>query len=97
MAREYPVKKGIKMNNEYILEQTKKIAEDAEIKDEKVYATLPGMKSIELFTNGKSLFAQTENDPGYNDFATTIKLFNQLIETITGYNSKERKKRISKN
>ena len=96
MAREYPVKKGIKMSNEYILEQAKKFVESAEIKDDKVHASLPGMKSLELYTNGKTLFAQTENDHSYNDVAKTIKLFNDIIETITGFNSKERKKRMSK-
>lgn len=96
MAREYPVKKGIKLSNEYILENTKKLADSAEIRDEKVYATIPGMKSIELYTDGKKLFTQTETDPKYGDFSKTIKLFNELIEELTGFSSKERKKKYSK-
>ncbi len=96
MAREYPVKKGINMSPEYILEETKKLAESAEIKDGHVLAAMPGMKVVDLYTNGKALFAETETDTGYKDFSQTIKMYNQLIENITGYNSKERKKKFSK-
>lgn len=96
MAREYPVKRGIKMSPEYILEVTEKLADSAEIKDDHVIASMPGMKVVDLYTNGKTLLAETETDTTYKDFAQTIKLFNQLIEDITGYNSKERKKRFSK-
>lgn len=96
MAREYPVKKGIKMSPEYILEETRKLAESAEIKDDHVLASIPGMKVVDLYTNGKTLIAETEADSTYKDFAQTIKLYNQLIENLTGYNSKERKKRFSK-
>lgn len=96
MAREYPVKKGKNISPDYILEETKKLAESAEIKGEHVIAKIPGMKLIDLYTNGKNLFAETEMDPGHKDFSQTIKLYNQLIENLTGYTSKERKKKFSK-
>ncbi|AKA47863.1 hypothetical protein IX51_00805 [uncultured archaeon] len=96
MARQYPVKKGIKITPDYILEETKKLAESAEIKDEHVLAYIPGMKVVDLYTDGKGLFAETEADTTHKDFSQTIKLYNQLIENLTGYSSKERKKKYSK-
>lgn len=96
MAREYPVKKGIKMSAEYILDITKKVDSKAEIKGDHVIASIPGMKVIDLSTNGKTLLAETQAEDGNADFSNTIRTYNNLIEDLTGFNSKERKKRFSK-
>lgn len=96
MAREYPVKKGIKMSIEYISETAKGIAEDVHIEGDHVLAKIVGMKRIDMYTNGKNLLIETEHDESVKDFSQTIKIFNDLIERLTGFNSKERKKRFSK-
>ncbi len=96
MAREYPVKKGISITAEYILEKTKEIADDARIENGHVLASIPGMKVVDLYSNGKNLLAQTEADPAAKDFSNTIATYNKLIENVTGFSSKERKKRFSK-
>ncbi len=96
MAREYPVKKGIKLSVEYLLEKAREVDGNASVQGDHVIASIPGMKSIDLSTDGKGLLAQTEADPESKDFSKTIGLYNKLIEDITGYSSKERKKKFSK-
>lgn len=96
MAREYPVKKGIKLSKDYILEKTKEIAGDARIEGDHVITSIPGMKAIDFSTDGKVILAQTEADPSAKDVSNTISTFNKLIENLTGFSSKERKKKFSK-
>ena len=96
MVREYPVKKGIKINAGYIAESAEGIAEEIRIEGEHVLARIPGMKKIELYTDGKKLLVETETDESAKDYSQTVRIYNDLIEKLTGYNSKERKKRLSK-
>lgn len=96
MVREYPVRKGIGISRDQILRLTKEIVGNAEIEGEHVIASYPGLKRIELYTDGKKLYAETENDPSASDPMQAVKTFNVLIEKITGYTSKERKKVMSK-
>lgn len=94
--REYQVKKGIEISADYIANLTKEVLGNAEIIQDHVIASYPGIKKIDLYTDGKKLFAQTENDPDATNLLQTVRIFNTLIERITGYSSKERKKHFSK-
>ncbi len=95
MARTYPVKKGVSIEPPELLARTKESAGNGELREGHVYCTLPGIKSIEIYREGKNLAVNTENDAGNPDPLKTIRLFNDLIEKLTGYTSKERKKKFS--
>lgn len=96
MARTYPVKKGFSIEPKELLDRVKEATGNGELKDGKVLCTLPGIKLIEMFPDGKNLAVNTENDSNSSDPLKTIRLFNDLIEAATGYSSKERKKKFSK-
>lgn len=95
MARIYPVKKGISIEPSALLARAKESAGNGELKDGHVYCTLPGIKNIDIYPEGKNLAVNTENDAGNPDPMKTIRLFNDLVEKLTGYTSKERKKKFS--
>lgn len=96
MAREYPVKKGLKTDPETILSEAKEVGVEGKIENGHVLLSIPGIKRIDIFTEGKKLMVETENDDKNTDPMRTLRMFNDLIEKITGYNSKERKKKFSK-
>ncbi|MCL4337156.1 MAG: DUF5611 family protein [Candidatus Thermoplasmatota archaeon] len=96
MARIYPVKKGVSIDAPELLAKVKEFSGNGELKDGHVFCTLPGVKSMEIYAEGKNLAVNTVNDSSNQDPLKTIRLFNDLIETITGYSSKERKKKFSK-
>jgi len=94
--REYPVKKTIKMNNEYIIDIVKSEFGDYKVLNDHIISSYPGLKKLELWTDGKKLYAETETDMEYKNPMETLKKFNDLIEKLTGYDAKERKKFFSK-
>ncbi|MCL5678628.1 MAG: DUF5611 family protein [Candidatus Thermoplasmatota archaeon] len=96
MAREYPVKKGIKLSLETIREKAESIAGEARIDGSHVFSRCPGLSEIDLTTDGKKLLVQTKSDGIKENAAEALRIYNRLIEEITGYSSKERKKLISK-
>jgi hypothetical protein len=96
MARTYPVKKGISIEPPELLSRVKESTGNGEIKDGHVFCSIPGIKTIEMYRDGKNLLVNTENDPDNPDPMKTIRVFNDLMETVTGFSSKERKKRFSK-
>ncbi len=96
MARIYPVKKGVSTSAQDLLDKVKEFTGSGEMKDGHVFCSLPGIKSVEVYAEGKNLSVNTVNDPENQDPMKTIRLFNDLIETLTGYSSKERKKKFSK-
>ncbi|SMD30494.1 DUF5611 family protein [Picrophilus oshimae] len=96
MVRDYPVKKNIKISKEFIYETVKNVTGNAEILNDHIKSSYPGMKSMDLWTDGKKLYAETETDRDYNNPMETIKTYNELIEKLTGYTAKERKKLLSK-
>jgi hypothetical protein len=96
VTREYPVKKTIKLSPDYILEVVKPIAENARLEGEHILCSIPGLKMIEFSINNKKLLVSTETSKDNKDPMKTIKLFNEIIEKITGYSVKERKKLMSK-
>lgn len=96
MARIYPVKKGFSLEPAELLARVKESAGNGELRDSHVICSIPGIKQIEMFKEGKNLAVNTENDPANADPMATIRLFNDLMEAVTGYDSKERKKKFSK-
>lgn len=96
MVRSYPVKKGHKVDLDALLKIVKETATSASIKGDKIIAKLAGMKRLEIWSDGKSILCETESDPAAKNATDTIKKFNHLIESITGYSAKERKSLASK-
>jgi hypothetical protein len=96
MARDYPVKKGVDISLETIATKCREFSGDVKVSQKSVTLTIPGIKRLEISINGKNLAIETENDPDFKDFAQTIKTYNNLVESITGYSSKERKKKFGK-
>ncbi len=96
MAREYPVKKGIKISTEYIAEKARELAGNVSINGESVICSIPGIRKISMRTDGKNLFVETENEEKPENPMLAVSLFNKLIEEITGFSAKERKKKMSK-
>ncbi len=94
--RMYPVKKTIKVSKAYLIEILKSKGMEFEEDGEHIISSSPGLKKIELWTDGKKLYVETETDTQYNNPQETIKFFNGLLENLTGYTTKERKKLISK-
>ncbi len=96
MAREYPVKKGIKISTDFIAEKARGLAQNVSISGENIICSIPGIRKITMRTDGKNLFVETENEEKPENPMMTVSLFNKLIEEITGFSAKERKKKISK-
>ncbi len=96
MARTYPVKKGVSVSPEALMQKAKEMTGNASNENGHVVCSLPGLKRIEIFQDGKNIQVETETDPNNPNPMETIKQFNNLIEAVTGFSSKERKKRFSK-
>lgn len=96
MARKYPVKRGVDISLEALLEKVKGFTGNGSIEGERVLCTISGLKKIEFYKEGKFLMVETETDPSSSNPMETVKQFNNLMEEVTGFNSKERKKRLSK-
>ncbi len=94
--REYPVKKGLKTSVEAVLEIVNKYAPGAKVEGNTVIFSMPGIKAIRIECGRKTLDVETETDPSYEDPAKSLKMYNNMITELTGFDSKERKKRMSK-
>ncbi len=94
--REYPVKKTIKMSNDYIIDVLKSEVGNYTVSNGHIISSFPGLKKLEVWADGKKLYMETETDTEYKNPSETIRKFNDLLEKLTGYNSKERKKFFSK-
>ena len=96
MARTYPVKKGVSVSPEALLQRAKELTGNGSDENGHIVCTIPGLKRIEMYQDGKNLLVETETDPNNPAPMETIRQFNNLIEAVTGFSSKERKKRFSK-
>ncbi|MCW6169505.1 MAG: DUF5611 family protein [Thermoplasmatales archaeon] len=96
MTREYPVKKSVKLSSDFILEVVKSFSDDARIDGDHVICSIPGLSVIDFTISSKKLVVGTESAKDNPDPMKTVKQFNQMIEKITGYSVKERKKIMSK-
>ena len=96
MVRSYPVKKGFKIDNASLLAVTKEVTRSGTISNGHVIAKINGLEKVELWPEGKNLMCETATDKNAKNYDEAIKKFNELIEKVTGYNAKERKKIASK-
>lgn len=96
MTREYPVKKGMKIDLDVIAEQAKEIFGNGRVSNDHILAKTPGLEKIDVFTDGKKLFVTTESSKDSTEYESAVKLYNKFLEKVTGYSSKERKKKVSK-
>ncbi|MCL4357162.1 MAG: DUF5611 family protein [Candidatus Thermoplasmatota archaeon] len=94
--REYPVRKGLKTDTEPVLSLCLKYSKDSRIEGNSVVLTLPGLKTVKVICGMKNLQLETESDPSYGNPQESIKVYNEFITELTGFDSKERKKRLSK-
>jgi hypothetical protein len=96
MAREYPVKKGFKTDPESLIKAAESLGVKGKIENGHVLLSIPGISKIDIYMEGKSLMVETKNEDAFPDPMAAIRGFNALMEKITGFNSKERKKKFSK-
>ncbi len=94
--REYPVKKTIKLSKEYIVETSRQFSDDVREENGSVILSIPGISKIEIRINGKKIEVDTSGYEKNTDGLNTVSIYNNLIEKLTGYSAKERKKLISK-
>lgn len=94
--RNYPVKKGFKTDVETISSKIEKYNKSMEINGNTIVFSLPGIPKIKVECGRKTLDVETETDPSYSDPVSSLKTYNNMITELTGYDSKERKKRMSK-
>ena len=96
VTRSYPVKKGVKIDVESILATTRKVTRSGTVSKDHVIAKIPGLERVELWGEGKMLMCETTTEKNSENYENAVKKFNELIEALTGYNAKERKKIMSK-
>lgn len=67
----------------------------AKVEDGKVVASFGACTRLTVWTDGKSLFVETEMNPQVDNETAqkTISAFNRFLEAATGYSSKDRAKR----
>ena len=94
--RSYPVKKGLKTDTEVIMNIARKYGNDVESDGSTVTFSLPGIKKVTVECGKKTLDVETETDLSYSDPVTSLRTYNNMITEMTGFDSKERKKRMSK-
>ncbi|GGM67429.1 hypothetical protein GCM10007108_01860 [Thermogymnomonas acidicola] len=96
MVRDYPVKRNFKTDLETLLSKCRTYDPEANARDGHIFMSVPGLKRIEIYAEGKKIFVTTETDTGYREPEKTVKIYNALIEDLTGYSAKERKKMLTK-
>lgn len=92
--RTYPCKKPV--TREMVIENIIKIAGNYKEEDNYFITKIPPIEEIKIRINGeKEIEVETRSGQG-GDTEAAIKKYNQLIEAITGYSAKERKKILMK-
>ena len=94
--RQYPVKKGVKTDVDAVLGTCMKYSKDSTSKGNTVELSLPGLKSVRILCGNKNIHVETESDTSYSDLQESIRVYNQFITELTGFDSSERKKRVTK-
>ena len=99
---EYEVRRG-KYDNvkaDALKGSMKEIFGGAEERDSKLFVSYGGLKELWAWPGekGKSLCVDTKMDPSVDNETAqrTIKAYNAFLESVTGYNAKERGKRAQK-
>ncbi|MGP6220357.1 DUF5611 family protein [Caldiplasma sukawensis] len=94
--REYPVKKGLSTKTDRIKEIVEKYGKNVKIDGNTIIFSMDGLKSVKVICGEKTLNIETETDNTYENPENAIKIYNNFLFEATGFDSKERKKRLSK-
>lgn len=96
--RDYDIKRGHFKKIEGKLETiTKEIFGEIKTSGEKIVTSFGALKKLELSTEGRTILrVDTEMDKDVDDTTAfdTQKKYNTLLETLTGFTSKQRSKRL---
>lgn len=76
----------------------KEIFSEYEEREGKYITKYGAIKELEVWTNGKKLFVETNSEQNVDPLVAreTIKKFNYFLERVTGYNAKKRKDLLKK-
>ncbi|BAB59301.1 hypothetical protein [Thermoplasma volcanium GSS1] len=94
--RDYPVKKGIANTLESIADLLSGMGYQFSIEGDIIVTSLPGISRIEIKPEKRKLLVNTSDYSDGVDKLQIIKNYNDLIEKLTGYSAKERKKMMTK-
>ncbi len=95
--RLYDFKRGHKKSIDDIEEIMKDMFENVRRDGDRLFAEYKGLKSIEVWLEGKKMAAETDaRDVSNEDAMDTLKKWNDFLFRVTGYTTKERKKKMSK-
>ncbi len=95
--RLYDFKRGHKKSADEIEAIMQEMFDNVRREGEHILAEYKGLKKIEVWLEGKKLAAETESrDVPNEDAMDTLKKWNDFLFRVTGYTSKERKKKLSK-
>ena len=95
--RLYDFKRGHRKSMDEIEGIMKEMFNDVRRENERIYATYKGLAKIEVWLEGKKLAAETTSREVSNEDAMdTLKKWNEFLFKVTGYTSKERKKKMTK-
>jgi hypothetical protein len=99
-VQEYDIRRGFQENIEpdKLKALMKESFGNAEEKDGRLVSSFGALKELAAWPEKKALRVETKMDPTVaNDVAQeTIRAYNSFLEKVTGYNSKERGKRLQK-
>jgi hypothetical protein len=94
--REYPTKKGIDLSPATIELKMKDAFGDCKSRAGEFISSYPGIKEIRVKSDGKKLFIEVQNEEKPKNSEQILKIYNAFLESITGLNAKERKKKLAK-
>ncbi len=94
--RDYPVKKTVKLSQELVTEICRKVVGNGSPEGKGVVASCKGLSRIYVeIKDPKTIMVDTVSEETDNKMEV-IRMFNDLMEALTGYTVKERKKLMSK-
>lgn len=94
--REYPMKKGFSTSMEDVKRVVEKFTKEYTINGDIITFKLPGLSSVDVKCGQKHIMVETKNDDHFDDPMRAIKAYNNLLFDLTGLDTKERKKKLSK-
>ncbi len=95
--RLYEFKRGHRKGIEEIEEIMREIFGKVESKEGRLISSFKGLSRIEVWLQDKKLAVETESrEVGEEDAMETLRKWNDFLFRVTGYTSKERKKKMSK-
>ncbi|MFP3909845.1 MAG: DUF5611 family protein [Archaeoglobaceae archaeon] len=95
--REYKFKRGFKPHNERLEEMMEKHFGGFEV-DGEVYVARFGAATAKMWIEDKKLKVETDTDTNASNevAAQTVRIYNNFLGELTGYNAKQRQKMMKK-